>query len=224
MKLKVIITGATGMVGEGVLQECMQNADVEKVLLINRRPAGISDPKVEEIIHNNFNDISSIADRLKGYNACFFCLGVSSVGMKEDAYYAVTYTLTMDFAIQLAAINPGMVFCYVSGAGTDSSEKGSLMWARVKGRTENDLLKLPFEAAYNFRPAFMKPTKGAKNVKGIYKVLNVFYPLFRIINPHYFLTLEEVGKAMINIAINGYSKRTIEVKDIALLAKSNAAR
>jgi uncharacterized protein YbjT (DUF2867 family) len=221
MTLKVIITGATGMVGEGVMQECIANPQVEKILLINRRPSGVAHPKVTEILHNNFNDLSPVIDQLKGYDACYFCLGVSSVGMKEDAYYAVTYTLTMNFAGSLAAVNPRMTFVYVSGAGTDSSEKGKLMWARVKGKTENDLMKLPFKAVYNFRPAFMKPTKGAKNIKPAFKALSFLYAL-RIIFPYYFLTLEEVGKAMIAVTADGYPKHTIEAKDIALLAKAQA--
>ncbi|NML37686.1 epimerase [Chitinophaga sp. G-6-1-13] len=218
MKLKVIITGATGMVGEGVMQECIANPKVEKILLLNRKPSGVVHPKVTEILHNNFSDISPIVDQLKGYDACYFCLGVSSVGMKEEAYYAVTYTLTLNFARSLAAVNPGMTFCYVSGAGTDSSEKGKIMWARVKGKTENDLTKLPFKAVYNFRPAFMKATKGAKNLKPIYKIFSFMY-VFRVIFPYYFLTLEEVGKAMINVTFNGYSTHTIEAKDIPILAK-----
>lgn len=220
MKLKVIITGATGMVGEGVMQECIANPKVEKILLVNRKPSGVVHPKVTEILHNNFSDISPIVDQLKGYDACYFCLGVSSIGMKEEAYYAVTYTLTLNFAGSLAAVNPGMTFCYVSGAGTDSSEKGRVMWARVKGKTENDLTKLSFKGVYNFRPAFMKATKGAKNVNSLYKILSFLF-IFRSIFPNYFLTLEQVGKAMINIAINGYSKHVIEVKDIAILAKEN---
>ncbi|MCF3110418.1 NAD-dependent epimerase/dehydratase family protein [Niabella sp. CC-SYL272] len=221
MKLNVIITGATGMVGEGVLQECIVNPAVKKILLINRKPSGYTHLKIEEILHNNFNDISSVADRFKDYDACYFCLGVSSVGMKEPDYYAVTYTLTLNFAKVLAEQNPQMTFCYVSGAGTDSTEQGRLMWARVKGKTENDLLKLPFKAVYNFRPAVMQPTKGARNVKSIYKVILLLFPLFRAFNRTYFLTLEEVGKAMINIVINGNPTSTVEVKDIARLSKLN---
>lgn len=218
MQLKVIITGATGMVGEGVLQECLQNTAVEKVLLVNRKPSGVSHPKVEEIIHGDFNDITAIADRLKGYNSCFFCAGVSSVGMKEEKYTAVTYTLTIHFAEQLAAINPDMTFCYVSGAGTDSSGKGRLMWARVKGRTENDLMRLSFKGVYNFRPAFMKSFKGAKNTPGIYAILMPFYPFFRWLMPKYFITLSELGKAMISVSQKGYDKKVLEVPDIVNLA------
>ncbi|AQX13687.1 epimerase [Elizabethkingia meningoseptica] len=220
MKLKVIITGATGMVGEGVLQECINSPKVEKILLINRKPSGYTHPKIEELLHSNFSDISSVSEKVKGYDACFFCLGVSSVGMKEEQYTKVTYDLTLGFAKTLAEQNLDMTFCYVSGAGTDSTEKGSQMWARVKGKTENDLIKLPFKAVYNFRPAFMKPTKGAKNVKGFYKFIDAVYPVFRAINSNYFLTLEEVGKAMINSSSQGYFKNTIEVKDIKKLSKA----
>ena len=220
MKLKVIITGATGMVGEGVLQECINSPKVEKILLINRKPSGYTHPKIEELLHSNFSDISSVSEKVKGYDACFFCLGVSSVGMKEEQYTKVTYDLTLGFAKTLAEQNPDMTFCYISGAGTDSTEKGSQMWARVKGKTENDLIKLPFKAVYNFRPAFMKPTKGAKNIKGFYKFIDAVYPVFRAINSNYFLTLEEVGKAMINSSSQGYFKNTIEVKDIKKLSQA----
>jgi uncharacterized protein YbjT (DUF2867 family) len=219
MKLKVIMTGATGMVGEGVLQECIANPKVEKILLINRKSSGYTDPKIEEIIHSNFDDIGPIVDSVKDYDACYFCLGISSIGMNEEAYTKITYNLTLDFAKTLSAVNPQMTFCYVSGASTDSTEKGKQMWARVKGRTENDLMKLPFKAVYNFRPAFMKPSKGAKNVKGIYKVINVLFPLLKIFSPSYFLSLEQVGKAMINVTIDGYAKQILEVKDIFLLSK-----
>lgn len=219
MGLKVIITGATGMVGEGVLQECISNPEVEEILLINRKPSSYSGEKIKEILHQDFYDIHSIAQQLKNYDACFFCLGTSSVGMKEEDYYKITYTLTINFAKTLSALNPQMIFCYVSGANTDSSEKGKQMWARVKGKTENDLMKLPFKAVYNFRPGFMKPSKGAKNVRGIYKIINFMYPLFRLINPVYFLTLEEVAKAMINVTERGYDKKILETKDIATLSK-----
>ena len=217
--LKVIITGATGMVGEGILQECLANSEVEKILLINRKPGWYSHPKIEEIIHPDLSDISSLSEKVTGYDACYFCAGVSSVGMNEEQYTKVTYDLTLGFAKTLAALNPQMTFCYVSGASTDSTEKGKQMWARVKGKTENDLMQLPFKAVYNFRPAFMKPTKGAKNVKGLFKVINALYPVFRLFSTTYFLTLEEVGKAMIKATTNGYSKPVLEVKDIAALSK-----
>ncbi|WP_337085665.1 NAD-dependent epimerase/dehydratase family protein [Elizabethkingia anophelis] len=218
MKLKVIITGATGMVGEGVLQESISNPNVEKILLINRKPSGYTHPKIEEILHSDFSDISALTSQVTGYNACFFCLGVSSIGMNEEQYTKVTYDLTLGFAKTLAEVNPQMTFCYVSGASTDSTEKGKQMWARVKGKTENDLMKLPFKAVYNFRPGFMKPTKGAKNINGFFKFINAVYPLLRAISSTYFLTLEEVGKAMINAVLHGYPKHVLEVGDIKKLS------
>ncbi|HFK5553472.1 NAD-dependent epimerase/dehydratase family protein [Elizabethkingia anophelis] len=218
MKLKVIITGATGMVGEGVLQESISNPNVEKILLINRKPSGYTHPKIEEILHSDFSDISALTSQVTGYNACFFCLGVSSIGMNEEQYTKVTYDLTLGFAKTLAEVNPQMTFCYVSGASTDSTEKGKQMWARVKGKTENDLMKLPFKAVYNFRPGFMKPTKDAKNIKGFFKFINAVYPLLRAISSTYFLTLEEVGKAMINAVLHGYPKHVLEVGDIKKLS------
>ena len=217
-KIKAIVTGSTGMVGEGVLHECLQHPDVEAVLVINRKPCGVSHPKLKEIIHTDFFDISPIADQLHGYNACYFCLGVSSVGMKEPDYHTLTYTLTMHVAAILSKINPEMVFCYVSGSGTDSSEKGRIMWARVKGKTENDLMKLPFKAAFVFRPAFMLPTKGLKNVLSFYKYITWLYPLVRKLFPDYFGTLKEVGLAMINVVKFGYTTPILEVKDIRILA------
>lgn len=219
LELKVIITGATGMVGEGVLQECIGNSLVKKILLINRSPSGYSHPKIEEVLHRDFNDLSPIAEKIQGYDACYFCAGVSSIGKTETEYTKLTYNLTTNFASAMAAINPQMTFCYISGQGTDSSEKGKSMWARVKGRTENALLKLSFKAVYNFRPAFMQPTKGARNVKGFYKVINVLYPFLRIFSKSFFLTLKEVGNAMLNVTIYGYGKNILETEDILLLSK-----
>ncbi len=217
-KIRAIVTGATGMVGEGVLHECLNHPDVEAVLVINRKPCGVSHPKLKEIIHANFFDFSGIQKQLTGYNACFFCLGVSSVGMKEPEYYKVTYTLTLHIAGILSRQNPGMVFCYVSGSGTDSSEKGKLMWARVKGKTENDLMKLPFKAVYAFRPGFMRATKGLKNVLPYYKYFAWLYPVLRPVFPGFMGTLSEVGQAMINCALTGSGKNILEVKDIRAMA------
>jgi hypothetical protein len=188
------------------------------VLVINRRECGYAHPKLKEIIHPDFFDFSSIEKEFDGYNACFFCAGVSSVGMKEPEYTSMTYTLTMHVAETLARINKEMTFCYVSGSGTDSSEKGRIMWARVKGKTENDLMKMPFRAVYAFRPAFMKPTKGLKNVLSFYKYILWLYPTLRAIFPGYFGTLQEVGLAMINVAKSGYEKPVLELKDIRVLA------
>ena len=175
-KIWVIITGATGMVGEGVLHECLKHPDVEAVLVITRRTCGINHPKLKEIIHADFYDLSPIEDQLSGYNACFFCLGVSSIGMKEPEYNKLSYILTLYVAQTLCKLNKDMVFCYVSGAGTDSTEKGRIMWARVKGKTENELMKLPFKAAYAFRPAFMLPTRGLKNALPFYKYIGLQLP------------------------------------------------
>jgi hypothetical protein len=217
-KVKVIITGATGMVGEGVLIECLQHNDVEEVLVVNRRSCGVMHPKLKEIIHTDFFDLSPIEDQLKSYNACFFCLGVSSVGMKEAQYYHLTYELTMHAAQTLSKLNPDMTFCYVSGAGTDSSEQGSIMWARVKGKTENELTKLPFKQVYNFRPGFLEPTKGMKNIK-YYKYISWLTPLLRKIMPKYISSLRELGLAMIHAAMQGYEKQILEVPDIIALSK-----
>ncbi len=213
-KLKVIVTGSTGMVGEGVLHECLYHPDIEQVLVINRKPCGVTHPKLTEILHQDFTDLSPVTDRLSGYDACYFCAGVSSVGMKEPEYTRITYTLTMAFASTLAQLNPDMSFCYVSGASTDSSEKGKIMWARVKGKTENDLTKLPFRQVYNFRPAFMTPTNGLKNVNSYYKYVSWLVPVLRLILPNSISTLKVVGLAMINVTLKGYEKQVLEVVDI----------
>ena len=212
------------MVGEGVLHECLQDPRVESVLVINRKPCGILHSKLKEIIHKDFFDITPIESQLSGYNACFFCLGVSSVGMKEAEYYNISYTLTINFAQILSNFNTGMTFCYISGAGTDSSEKGRMKWARVKGKTENDLMKLPFTAAYAFRPAFMLPTKGLKNTLPYCKYIIWLYPVVHPLLPQYFGTLKELGLAMINSVIFGSDKMVLEAKDIAELAKKTAPR
>jgi uncharacterized protein YbjT (DUF2867 family) len=217
-KIKVIVTGATGMVGEGVLHECLIHPDVEAVLVAGRKPCGVTHAKLSEVIIPDFFDLSSAENLMQGYNACFFCLGVSSVGMNSEEYYKVTYTLTMNFATILSKHNPGMTFCYVSGAGTDGTEKGWLKWARVKGKTENDLTKLPFRAVYNFRPAFMLPTPGLKNTLPYYKYVNWLYPVVRPMFPGSFGTLKELGLSMIQIVQKGYSKTVLETEDIRQLA------
>ncbi|HVA97471.1 MAG TPA: NAD-dependent epimerase/dehydratase family protein [Bacteroidia bacterium] len=217
-KLKIIITGVTGMVGEGVLHECLKQADVETVLVVNRKPCGINHPKLKEIIHKDFFNLDSIANELSGYNTCLFCLGVSSVGMKEEEYYKLTYTLTLGFATIVAKVNSNMTFEYISGAATDSTEKGRVMWARVKGKTENDLTKLPFKAVYNFRPGYMHPTKELKNTNKYYKYITWLYPVLRKLFPQHVSTLQEMGMAMINAARFGYNKQILEVKDIVELA------
>lgn len=220
--IRAIITGATGMVGEGVLHECLQHPGVETVLIISRKPCGVTHPKLKEIIHADFFNISPIADQLSGYNACYFCLGVSSIGMKEAAYFKLTHTLTMEMASTLSKLNPDMVFCYVSGAGTDSSEKGRSMWARVKGKTENDVMALPFRKAYAFRPGFIKPIKGLTRVHKFYRYINWMFPIGRALSPNGFCTLKELALAMIHITQDGYEKKIIEGKDIIRLGREEA--
>jgi len=219
MKIKAIVTGATGMVGEGVMHECLEHPDVEQVLIVNRRPSGFSHPKLKELLHSNFYDVSSIENDLKGYNACFFCLGVSSVGLNETEYHKLTYDLTTHVAETLARLNNDMVFCYVSGAATDSTEKGKSMWARVKGKTENRLMQLPFKKAYMFRPGYMHPTKGLKNTLKLVKAVSWLYPILHPVFPGSMCTLKEVGVAMIHTVTRGYEKSILEVPDIVKLAK-----
>ena len=206
------------MVGEGVMHQCLQHPDIEAVLIINRKPSGYSHPKLTEIVHANFFDLSTIEDQLSGYNACYFCLGISSVGISKDDYYNTTYTLTLNVAQTLVQHNPGMTFCYVSGAGTDSQEKGT-GWAAVKGKTENDLMKLPFKQVFAFRPGFIKPIKGLSKTHNFYKYINWLYPIGRALYPAGFTTLQELAQAMINIAKHGYPTKVIEGKDIITLAK-----
>lgn len=217
--IKIMLTGATGMVGEGVLHECLHRSDVEQVLVINRKPCGVIHPKLKEIIHADFFNLSAIEKQLSNYDACLFCLGVSSVGMKEPEYYRMTYTLTLNFAETLCKLNPGMTFCYISGTATDSTEKGRQMWARVKGKTENDLMKLPFRKVYNFRPGILQPTKGLKNTLGFYKYLGWLLPVIKKLAPKYICSLQQLGSAMINAASRGYEKNILEVEDIIALAK-----
>ncbi|SNC62514.1 hypothetical protein SAMN06265337_0687 [Hymenobacter gelipurpurascens] len=219
MKIRAIVTGATGMVGEGVLHEALNHPDVEQVLSISRKPSGITHPKLREILHENFQDLTAIQDQVTGYNACFFCLGVSSVGMKQPEYRRLTYDLTLHFAQTLLPRNPGLTFCYVSGAGTDSTGHGRSMWARVKGQTENELLQMGFAQAYMFRPGFMKATPGLKHVLPYYKYFDWMYPALRRFLPQYVSTLAELGLAMIQVVQKGYSKRVLEVPDIVALAK-----
>lgn len=219
MKIKAIITGATGMVGEGVLHECLNHPEVESVLVVNRRPCGVKHEKLNEIIHKDFSDLSNIEDQLVGYKACYFCAGVSSVGKKEEEYKHITYDLTVSFAKTLLKINSQMTFCYVSGAGTDSTEKGKIMWARVKGKTENDLLTLDFKDAYMFRAGFIQPTKGLKNTYKMYKILSPIIPALRKLFPKYVTTLKEIGLAMINVTHFGSEKKILECIDIIEMAK-----
>jgi uncharacterized protein YbjT (DUF2867 family) len=216
--MKVVLFGATGMVGQGVLRECLADAGVESVLAVGRRPTGRSHPKLREIVHDDFLDFSAIEPELTGYDACFFCLGVTSIGLDEERYRHLTYDITMAAATALAKLNPGMVFTYVTGAGTDSTERGRVMWARVKGKTENDLLKLPFRAAYMFRPAGIQPLHGIRSktawVQAVYVVTAPLLSLLTRVAPKYMTTTEQLGRAMIKVARDGYPKPVLESEDI----------
>jgi uncharacterized protein YbjT (DUF2867 family) len=216
--MKVILFGATGMVGQGVLRECLVDPGVERVLVVGRSPTGQQNAKLKEILHQDFFDFSAIESELTGYDACFFCLGVSSVGMEEQRYRHLTYDLTLATATMLARLNPGMVFTYVTGRGTDSTEQGPRMWARVKGKTENDLLKLPFKAAYMFRPAGIQPLYGVRSktawINAIYVVASPLLARLARTSPQYMTTTERVGRAMISVARDGYPKRVLESEDI----------
>jgi uncharacterized protein YbjT (DUF2867 family) len=216
--MKVILFGATGMVGQGVLRECLLDAGVKSVLAIGRSPTGQRHAKLREILHENFFDFSAIEPQLASYDACFFCLGVSSIGMSEERYRHLTYDIALAAARTLAKLNPGMVFTYVSGRGTDSTEHGKLMWARVKGKTENDLLKLPFKAAYMFRPAGIQPLHGIRSKTGWVQAIYVgAAPVLSLLNrlaPKYMTTTEQVGRAMIRVAREGYPKPVLESEDI----------
>jgi uncharacterized protein YbjT (DUF2867 family) len=215
--MKVIVTGATGMLGEGVLLECLQNPAVQQVLMINRKTSPIKHAKLTELLVPDFTQLDNFADAIKGYDACFFCAGISSVGMKEEKYNHITYVTTLAFAKALLAQNKEIVFCYVSGSHTDSSEKGKIMWARVKGKTENALMAMPFKAEYNFRPGGMLTTPGQKNGKAIYYYI---VKLIGFFSPKSILTMQQVGQAMINSVLKGYPKKILEIADIRWLSKS----
>lgn len=219
MKINAIIFGATGMVGEGVLHIAFNDPHVESVLVVSRRSCNVQHTKLKEIVHNDFYDFSKIESQLKGYNACYFCLGTTSVGKKEQEYTRTTYDLTMHAAQTLSRLNPEMTFCYISGEGTNSTEQGRMMWARVKGKTENDLMKLPFKAVYNFRPGFIKPIKGMKNTLSFAKPLLYLYPVFKLLLPSHGCTLEDLGHAMIHVTMNGYAKHILENNDISSIGR-----
>lgn len=213
--MKIIITGSTGMVGEGVLMSCLENNEVDQILMINRKPSPIKHNKLKELIIPDFMKLDQHTSALKGYDGCFYCAGISSIGLDEAKYSYITYDTTMHFAQKLSDLNPSLVFVFVSGSLTDSTEKGSVMWARVKGKTENALIKLFSKNAYNFRPGVMMPVKGQKNVKGI---LKPFIWLFPLLLPKKTLTLQQVGQAMINAVKKGFKKQVLEISDIRELA------
>jgi uncharacterized protein YbjT (DUF2867 family) len=216
--MNVILFGATGMVGQGILRECLLDPDVQQILSIVRTPSGQQHAKLRELVHSNFFDYSTIESQLTGFDACFFSLGVSSAGMAEAKYMHLTYDLTLAAAATLARLNPNMTFLYVSGAGTDSTERGRTMWARVKGKTENDLLKLPFKAAYMFRPGVILPLHGIRSKTKLYQtfytVLNPILPILKSAFPQYITTTEQLGRAMLRVAKQGFPKPILETKDI----------
>lgn len=213
--IKIILTGSTGMVGEGVLMECLENPNISEILSISRKPSGKKHAKLKEYIVSDFLKINLNNENFKGYDAVFFCAGISSVGMSEEEYTRVTYDMTLHFAKAMLSQNPDLVFNYISGVYTDKTESGKIMWARVKGKTENALRKLGFRAAYNFRPGFMKPVEGQENIKWFFKP---FIWIFPVVFPSKSLTLREVGVAMINAVLKGYPTSTLEIKDIKNLA------
>jgi uncharacterized protein YbjT (DUF2867 family) len=219
--MRVILFGATGMVGQGVLRECLADPGIERVLAIVRAPLEHKSEKIEEIVHRDFFDYSPLEAKLAGWDACFFCLGVSSAGMSEDDYRRVTYDLTLSVARTLASANPGMTFIYVTGAGTDSSERGRSMWARVKGETENALLRLPFKAAYMFRPAGIVPLHGITSKTRLYRIgytlTRPFWPLLQAAFPRYVTDTERLGRAMLKVAKRGAPKPILETLDFNAL-------
>lgn len=222
--MKVILFGATGMVGQGVLRECLLDPGALSVLVIGRSPTGQRHDKLREISLASFTDYSAIEGDLAGYDACFFCLGVSAAGMKEEDYHHVTYDFAMAAAEALVKANPAMTFLYVSGAGTDSTERGRWMWARVKGKTENALLRLPFRASYMFRPGYIQPRHGITSktrlYRAIYALMAPLYPLWRRLFPGYVITTEDVGRAMLQVARHGAPKRVLENAELAALSRA----
>jgi uncharacterized protein YbjT (DUF2867 family) len=221
--MKVILFGATGMVGQGVLRECLIDQGIEKILSVVRRSSCQTHPKLKEIIHDNFLDFSKIENDLRGYDACFFCLGISSVGMSEQEYQRITYDITIAAAQTLLQLNPDLTFVFVSGTGTDSTETSKTMWARIKGKAENALLQMPFKAKYMFRPAFIQPLHGITSKTKLYRVFYVLvapvYPLLKLFLPRHVTTTENVGRAMIKVAKQGASKNILENADIDEIAR-----
>ena len=220
--MKALLFGATGMVGQGVLRECLLDANVEKVVTVVRRPTGLTDQKLNELVQADLATLGSLEPRLAGFDACFFCAGVSSLGMSEEEYTRVTYDLTLGVARTLLRTSPDLTFLYVSGAGTDSTEKGRMMWARVKGRTENALLSLPFRAAYMFRPGAIMPLHGIRSstrwYNAAYAAIRPIYPLLRRVAPTMITTTEQLGRAMLAVARKGYSAHVLEMADINRLS------
>jgi uncharacterized protein YbjT (DUF2867 family) len=223
--MKVLLFGATGMVGQGVLRECLLDPDVERMQTVGRSPTGIHHPKLREILHKDSSHYAEIEADLSGFDACFFSLGVSSAGMRAEEYERITYGITMAAAETLCRLNPQMKFFYVSGAGTDSTEHGRSMWARVKGRTENALLRLPFAAAYMFRPGLIQPMHGERPKAAVYQALYaIARPLLSLLRrafPNHVLTTEEIGQAMLIVARRGYPKHILEIRDIRAVLQTS---
>jgi uncharacterized protein YbjT (DUF2867 family) len=218
-KLRVLVTGSTGMVGEGVLQVCLNNPHVEKVVALNRRTVGFSHPKLTEILLADFHDLKSIEQQLAGLNACFHCMGISSIGIDEATYKDITYTLSITLGETMSRLNPGSVFCYLSGAGTDGTETSKMAWSRLKGRTENELAAMPFRSMYRYRPGFIKPLPGARHVQAFYKFVDWLFPLGRKILPEHFSTLEEIGRSMIYVGLHDKKTEILAGKEIARLSQ-----
>jgi uncharacterized protein YbjT (DUF2867 family) len=226
--MRVVIFGATGMVGRGALLECLEDPRVESVVVLGRRSVRLVHPKLREVLHQDFFDYTGIDGEFSSADACFFCLGVSSAGMSEAAYHHLTYDLTVAAARALAGATPGrLTFCYVSGEGTDSSETGSVMWARVKGKTENALLRMPFKGAYMLRPAYIQPLNGVRSstwfTQLFYTLLGPLYPVLRLLIPRYVTTSANVGKALIEVAAKGADAKVLRTPDINRLAARQRA-
>ena len=223
MQKKVIITGATGMVGKGVLLECLDHDSIDQVLVIGRSPVGVNHPKLKEYIHQDFSDFTGAAEKLSGYDGCFFCLGISAAGLKEDEYKRITYDFTLALATTLLKLNPEMTFSYVSGQGTDSTEKGRMMWARVKGKTENDLLSLGFKQAFMFRPGMIIPLRGIKSRTKSYQFMYDYFmwlvKLVKAVSPNSVVNTTQIGRAMIHAMLRGYDKFILTPKDIIALSQ-----
>ena len=223
MKKKVIITGATGMIGKGVLLECLDHEVISEVLVIGRNSMNINHPKLKELVHKDFTNFYEVRDQLSGYDACYFCLGISAAGLNEEQYKKITYDFTLSLANTLVDISPDMTFVYVSGEGTDSTEKGRMMWARVKGKTENDLLNLGFKQAFMFRPGAIIPLRGIKSRTKSYQFMYDYFMWLvkgiKVISPNSVVNTTQIGLAMINGMLRGYSKKVLKPKDIIILAK-----
>jgi uncharacterized protein YbjT (DUF2867 family) len=225
--MKVIIFGATGMVGQGVLRECLLDPEIEGVLTVGRRATGRNDPKLRELVLDDLHDYSAVTDKLAGYDACYFCLGIASAGMKEEDYRRITRDIPAAAGAALAALNPNLTFILVSGRSTDSSEKGSVMWARVKGAAENAIFALPCKGKYAFRPGLIQPLHGIKSRTTLYRVMYVIFsplvPLLRALYPNSVSTTEQIGRAMLNVTRRGYPKQILETADIEAAANLDRA-